>query len=81
MRFGGFPELKEAFLSGHTDATFILAPLAMKLREDEKGFRGRVLEFLVSSSGRKLWEEEQSEREEGEELDLRPLLSEVGGYL
>lgn len=34
MRFGGFPELKEAFLSGYTDATFILAPLAMKLRED-----------------------------------------------
>ncbi|HVE43301.1 MAG TPA: ABC transporter substrate-binding protein [Planctomycetota bacterium] len=34
VRFGGWPELKEAFLSGHTDATFILAPLAMKLRED-----------------------------------------------
>jgi len=34
VRFGAFPELKEAFLSGHTDATFILAPLAMKLRED-----------------------------------------------
>jgi NitT/TauT family transport system substrate-binding protein len=34
MRFSGWPELKEAFLSGHTDATFILAPMAMKLRED-----------------------------------------------
>jgi NitT/TauT family transport system substrate-binding protein len=34
IRFGGFPELKEAFISGYTDATFILAPLAMKLRED-----------------------------------------------
>lgn len=34
MRFNGWPELKEAFLSGHTDATFILAPMAMKLRED-----------------------------------------------
>ncbi len=34
VRFNGWPELKEAFLSGHTDATFILAPLAMKLRED-----------------------------------------------
>jgi NitT/TauT family transport system substrate-binding protein len=34
VRFAAFPELKEAFLSGHTDATFILAPLAMKLRED-----------------------------------------------
>lgn len=34
VRFSGFPELKEAFISGYTDATFILAPLAMKLRED-----------------------------------------------
>ena len=33
MRFNGFPELKEAFLSGHLQATFILAPLAMVLRE------------------------------------------------
>lgn len=33
VRFSGWPELKEAFLSGDTDATFILAPLAMKLRE------------------------------------------------
>lgn len=34
MRFNGWPELKEAFLSGYTDATFILAPLAIKLREE-----------------------------------------------
>jgi len=34
VRFNGWPELKEAFLSKYTDATFILAPLAMKLRED-----------------------------------------------
>jgi len=34
VRFNGFPELKEAFISKYTDATFILAPLAMKLRED-----------------------------------------------
>jgi NitT/TauT family transport system substrate-binding protein len=34
VRFSGFPELKEAFISGYTDATFILAPLAMKLVED-----------------------------------------------
>ena len=33
VRFGGWPELKEAFLSGHLDATFILAPMAMALRE------------------------------------------------
>jgi len=33
MRFHGWTELKEAFLSGHTEATFILAPMAMMLRE------------------------------------------------
>lgn len=34
VRFSGFPELKEAFLADYMEATFILAPLAMKLRED-----------------------------------------------
>ena len=34
VRFNGWPELKEAFLSKYTDATFILAPMAMKLREE-----------------------------------------------
>ena len=33
IRFSGFPELKEAFLSNYMPATFILAPLAMALRE------------------------------------------------
>ena len=33
VRFNGFPELKEAFLSGYMPATFILAPMAMALRE------------------------------------------------
>ncbi|HWF20330.1 MAG TPA: ABC transporter substrate-binding protein [Verrucomicrobiae bacterium] len=33
VRFNGWPELKEAFLSGYMPATFILAPLAMALRE------------------------------------------------
>jgi NitT/TauT family transport system substrate-binding protein len=33
VRFNGFPEVKEAFLSGYMPATFILAPLAMALRE------------------------------------------------
>ncbi len=33
MRFNGWPELKEAFLAGYTPATFILAPMAMALRE------------------------------------------------
>ena len=33
IKFNGWPELKEAFLSGHTRATFILAPMAIALRE------------------------------------------------
>ena len=33
MRFNGWPELKEAFLSHHLQASFILAPMAMALRE------------------------------------------------
>lgn len=34
VRFNGWPELKEAFLAGYTPATFILAPMAMSLREE-----------------------------------------------
>jgi NitT/TauT family transport system substrate-binding protein len=34
VRFNGWPELSEAFLSNDLQATFILAPLAMKLREE-----------------------------------------------
>ena len=34
VRFNGWPELKEAFLAGYTPATFILAPMAMALREE-----------------------------------------------
>lgn len=33
MRFSGWPELKEAFISGHNEASFMLAPMAMALRE------------------------------------------------
>lgn len=33
VRFGGWPELKEAYLSGYLPATFILAPMAIALRE------------------------------------------------
>lgn len=33
LRFSGFPEIKEAFLSGYLPATFILAPMAIALRE------------------------------------------------
>jgi NitT/TauT family transport system substrate-binding protein len=34
VRFNGWAELKEAFIAGHTKASFILAPMAMALRED-----------------------------------------------
>src|SRR5258707_2313910 len=33
VRFNGWPELKEAYLSGYHPAIFILAPMAMALRE------------------------------------------------
>ena len=33
MKFSGFPELKESFISGDLRATFILAPMAIALRE------------------------------------------------
>jgi len=33
IRFSGWPELKETFLASDLEATFILAPLAMSLRE------------------------------------------------
>lgn len=33
MRFSGWPELKEAHISGYTPATFMLAPMAMALRQ------------------------------------------------
>jgi NitT/TauT family transport system substrate-binding protein len=33
VRFSGFPEIKESIVSGHLPATFMLAPLAMALRE------------------------------------------------
>jgi NitT/TauT family transport system substrate-binding protein len=33
VRFSGFPELKEAFLAGDLPATFMLAPLAMMLKQ------------------------------------------------
>lgn len=33
VRFSGWPELKEAFLAGNLPATFMLAPMAMALRQ------------------------------------------------
>lgn len=34
VRFSGFPEIKESLVSGHLPATFMLAPLAMRLRQE-----------------------------------------------
>jgi NitT/TauT family transport system substrate-binding protein len=34
VRFSGFPEIKESIISRHLPATFMLAPLAMKLRQE-----------------------------------------------
>jgi NitT/TauT family transport system substrate-binding protein len=33
VRFNGFPEIKEALIAGHLPATFMLAPMAMTLRQ------------------------------------------------
>lgn len=67
---------------GQREAAFI----AMKLRTDNKGYRGRVLDFLISSSGRKLWDQEQSERElhsglrKGSKYELAQLLAAIDSY-
>src|SRR3954471_16434911 len=42
VRFNAFPELVEAFLSNNLQATFILAPLAMRLR-GELGHRVKIV--------------------------------------
>jgi NitT/TauT family transport system substrate-binding protein len=39
VRFNGFPEIKESLLAGYLEATFMLAPMAMKLREDGVGIK------------------------------------------
>src|SRR6185295_8192885 len=33
VRFNGFPEIKESLIAGYLPATFMLAPMAMALRE------------------------------------------------
>src|SRR6187200_833351 len=33
VRFNGFPEMKESFISKKLEATFMIAPLVMKMRE------------------------------------------------
>lgn len=41
VRFSGFPEIKESLVSGHLPATFMLAPLAMALRQ--QGVKIRIV--------------------------------------
>lgn len=41
VRFNSWPELKEAYLAGHTPATFILVPMAIALRE--QGVKIRIV--------------------------------------
>jgi len=41
VRFNSWPELKESYLAGHTPATFILAPMAIALRE--QGVRIKIV--------------------------------------
>ncbi len=41
VRFNSWPELKEAYIAGHTPATFILAPMAIALRE--QGVRIKIV--------------------------------------
>src|SRR5262245_57062551 len=41
VRFSSWPELKDAFVSGELEASFILAPLAMALRE--QGVRIKIV--------------------------------------
>jgi hypothetical protein len=67
---------------GQREAEFI----ATKLRADNKGYRGRVLDFLISTSGRKLWDQEQSERDlhsglrKGSKDELSQLLAAIDSY-
>ena len=48
VRFSGWPELKEAHISGQTPATFILAPMAMALRQ--QGIKSKIV-FLGHRDG------------------------------
>src|SRR5436305_15349482 len=48
VRFSGWPELKEAHISGNTPATFMLAPMAMALRQ--QGIRSKIV-FLGHRDG------------------------------
>ncbi len=48
VRFSGWPELKEAHISGNTPATFMLAPMAMALRQ--QGIPSKIV-FLGHRDG------------------------------
>src|SRR4051794_28071839 len=48
VRFSGWPELKESHISGATPATFMLAPMAMALRQ--QGIKSKIV-FLGHRDG------------------------------
>ena len=48
LRFNSVPEIKEPIFAGYMPATFILAPLAMKLRED--GVRDQIIHTMGLST-------------------------------
>jgi NitT/TauT family transport system substrate-binding protein len=68
VRFSGWPELKEAFLSDNLQATFILAPMAMKLREE--GHRIRIV-YLGHRDGTALMVHKDSDIARADGLDTK----------
>jgi NitT/TauT family transport system substrate-binding protein len=68
VRFSSWPELKEAFLSDHLQATFILAPMAMKLREE--GHKIKIV-YLGHRDGTALMVHKDSDIAHTEGLDAK----------
>lgn len=58
VKFSGWPELKDTFLSGKTRATFILAPMAIALRE--QGVRIKIV-YLGHRDGTALMVQKNSD--------------------
>ena len=65
VRFNGFPELKEAFISGNMPATFMLAPMAIVLRE--QGVKVKIV-YLGHRDGSALMVRKESDIHSMEDL-------------
>jgi NitT/TauT family transport system substrate-binding protein len=65
VRFSGFPELKEAFISGDMPATFMLAPMAIVLRE--QGVKVKIV-YLGHRDGSALMVRKESDIHRMEDL-------------